>query len=204
MSLPDHLGGHCNITHLDDGVLNFLIEYYQISSMLDIGCGPGGMVELAKSKGLGAKGIDGDFTINFANPEDFIVHDFTTGPIIVKDDYDLVWCCAFNEHVEEQYVSNFMCAIEKGKIVVMTYYELPGHNHVNCQPAEYWITVMNNYGFKYDQQLTDKIRSATTLGKRSNGKYSRKAWIRHYGLAFVKENKYWNQVYESTKFNNKK
>ena len=63
MNLPEHLGGHKNRTHLDEGSLDHCIETLQVKSMLDIGCGPGGMVALARSKGLKAYGIDGDFEV---------------------------------------------------------------------------------------------------------------------------------------------
>ena len=61
--LEAHLGGHQNKTHLDHGALDWLIKTTNAKTFLDIGCGPGGMVELAKSKGLLVKGIDGDHTL---------------------------------------------------------------------------------------------------------------------------------------------
>ena len=185
MLLPEHLGGHCNRTHLDEGVLDFLIQNYHISSMLDVGCATGGMVELAKSKGLRAHGIEGDHTINFVDPTAITVHDFTTGPALISDSFDLVWCCAFVEHVEERFVENFMAAFRLGKIVIMTYYELPGHHHVNLKPPSYWISVMHQNGFTHDFDLTQQIRTHTTMGQKG-ARWSKKAWIRHYGLAFVK------------------
>lgn len=186
LDLPEHLGGHCNRTHLDEGVLDFLISEHKITSMLDIGCATGGMVELAKSKGLRAHGIEGDHTLRYPDPSLITVHDFTQGPAPLKEQFDLVWCCAFVEHVEEKFVDNFMQAFALGKIAVMTYYELPGHHHVNLQPAEYWINVMTKYGFRYDDALTQKVREKTTMGRRGHDNWSRKAWIHHYGLAFVK------------------
>ena len=69
MSLPEHLGGHKNITHLDEGALDHMMRILNVKSMLDIGCGPGGMVKLAKSKGLDAYGIDGDFSVERDNHE---------------------------------------------------------------------------------------------------------------------------------------
>lgn len=49
MSLPEHLGGHKNRTHLDEGSLDHCIKILQVKSMLDIGCGPGGMVEIGRA-----------------------------------------------------------------------------------------------------------------------------------------------------------
>jgi hypothetical protein len=50
--LPEHLGGHLNKTHVDEGALDFLIENFDIATMLDIGCGTGGMLDLAHDLSL--------------------------------------------------------------------------------------------------------------------------------------------------------
>ena len=78
--LEDHLGGHLNKTHLDEGALLWLKSKFNAKTYLDIGCGPGGMVELAESHNLTATGVDGDYTLDRYNPNNFILHDFTTGP----------------------------------------------------------------------------------------------------------------------------
>ena len=49
MELEDHLGGHQGTTHIDKGTLRWAIDKLNVTSMLDVGCGPGGMVELADS-----------------------------------------------------------------------------------------------------------------------------------------------------------
>ena len=41
----------------------YLTEKFGIKSFLDIGCGPGGMVQLAAWRGLDAMGIDGDWEV---------------------------------------------------------------------------------------------------------------------------------------------
>ena len=58
--LPVHLGGHFGVCHIDSGVLQYAINKLNITSMLDIGCGLGGMVELGMSYGLDSYGIDGE------------------------------------------------------------------------------------------------------------------------------------------------
>ena len=63
MELEAHLGGHQGKTHTDEGTLRWAISKLGIKSMLDIGCGPGGMVELANKMGVDAHGLDGDYTL---------------------------------------------------------------------------------------------------------------------------------------------
>ena len=49
-----------------------MISKYKIESYVDVGCGPGGMVELAASKGLRVLGVDGDYTLN--HKEKTLIH----------------------------------------------------------------------------------------------------------------------------------
>mgnify|MGYP006273403511 CR=1 FL=1 len=166
MNLPKHLGGHLNKTHTDEGTLDYFIKNFDIKSFLDIGCGPGGQVELAQNKGLRAIGIDGDYTLK-RNIE-CIIHDFTQGPLNFNDQYDLGWSVEFVEHVEEQYMKNYIPLYQKCKFLVLTH-ALPGesgHHHVNCQTTNYWIKQLAEYGLIFDQDLTDKIRKISNMKKK--------------------------------------
>ena len=44
---PEHLGGHLNRTNTDEPLLRYIKERFKVETMLDIGCGPGGMKEIA-------------------------------------------------------------------------------------------------------------------------------------------------------------
>lgn len=174
-----HLGGHCNRTHLEEGALDYILKKFEIKSMLDIGCGPGGMVDLAIKKGIYAHGIDGDYTLNL-NKDFFTVHDYTISPLVLPRNFDLIWCCEFVEHVEEKFMQNYLETFKLGKYILLTYNEGPGYHHVNCKPEIYWITNIEKYGFVYDKGETNNIRnSCTSVG--------RKAWVRNKGLFFKKQ-----------------
>jgi hypothetical protein len=127
--LPPHLGGHFGNTNLDEATLCYLVSRYRIESMLDVGCGPGGMVELAWRLGLHAWGIDGD---RFGPPW-IIKHDYTTGPYVGMP-ADLIWCTEFVEHVEAQYQENYLATFATGRVLFLTAAPpgFPGHHHVNC------------------------------------------------------------------------
>ena len=78
-ALPSHLGGHENETHLDEGALDYIIEKFGVKSMIDVGRGPAGMVELARSKGLEVLGVDGDFIVD-RTVDDIVIHDYQKAP----------------------------------------------------------------------------------------------------------------------------
>jgi len=176
MILPEHLGGSEGETHTDPGTLNYIIQATGAKSMLDIGCGPGGMVEYARSIGLEAFGVDGDNTINRGNLPVFI-HDFTTGPVPLKRQFDLAWCVEFVENVEERYMENFISAFQSCKYVLMThaYPGQGGHHHVNEKDTPYWLDKMAKAGFIFEQEMTVRIRYASTMKQR---------YVRQHGLFF--------------------
>lgn len=176
--LPEHLGGHSGQTHNDIGVLEYFKNVHGVKSMLDVGCGPGGQVLSAIDLGISALGIDGDFTIDRPGNH-WCIHDYTVGPSPVKETFDLVWSCEFVEHVYEEYMSNFLQDFIRGKWLCITYAP-PGHggyHHVNEQPEEYWISQIENLGFKFNQEVTQQVRSLST---------QRKKFIKKRGLVFNK------------------
>jgi len=177
--LPLHLGGHENETHTDEGALDYLIKALDVKSMLDIGCGPGGMVELAASKGLNVVGVDGDDKVERAESikDKVIIHDYATSPYVPTQVFDLGWSVEFVEHVEKKYMQNFLETFKSCKYVAMTHAlpGQPGHHHVNCMPIEYWCGAMEAIGFMIMVDETNEMRKSSTMRER---------YIRQQGYVF--------------------
>jgi len=181
--LPDHLGGHLNKVHTDRATFSYLQTRYQIKSMIDIGCGPGDMVMIASDRGIHAVGVDGDFTLKNtwkARDLQITLHDFTQGKPDIDFNFDLGWSVEFLEHVEEQYLDNFMSIFAQCKYVVCTAAPPghPGHHHVNCQPKEYWIEKFDGYGFEYDEEVTETIKENSVM---------RKPFMQRNGMFYVRK-----------------
>ena len=173
-----HLGGHGNKTHIDEGALVFLINKFKIKSFLDIGCGPLGMVELAKNKGLESFGIDGDS--NIPDNQYLLRHDFTQKEFSFGKNFDLAWSVEFLEHVHEKYISNYMNAFSCCQFAFITH-ALPGkkgYHHVNCQSPEYWVDVFNKYGFIIDLETTNDVRKYSTMNRE---------FVKNTGKFFIKK-----------------
>jgi cyclopropane fatty-acyl-phospholipid synthase-like methyltransferase len=172
----NHLGGHCNITHVDYGSLALLKQRLDIKSVLDIGCGPGGMKEMCELIGVSWTGVDGDQS---CSKENVITHDFTKGPLMTHH-RDLVWSIEFVEHVDEQHVPNILAAFKLAKKAICMTHALPGKkgfHHVNCQPSEYWIDKIKSCGYELDIELTQQIRENSTM---------RREFMRNTGMVFTK------------------
>ena len=176
--LAAHLGGHFGFTNVDKGALVFLKETLGVQSMLDVGCGPGKQVRLARRLGIEAFGVDGDHTLKFSEPC-FLLHDFTKGKFSCAKTFDLVWSVEFLEHVEEQYQPFYMSAFRLAKRVVCTA-ALPGQlgfHHVNCRGQVYWIGVFERYGFAFDKTNTQLLKEHSTMGR---------DFMRETGMLFVR------------------
>lgn len=179
--LPEHLGGHLNKTHVDYGALYILKRRLDIKSMIDIGCGPGDMYEIAKQLNIEWEGIDGDSVFQ-RKPEIYdrtIIFDFTERPFPYDRTYDLAWSVEFLEHVHERYVPNFMEAFATCKYVIATAAPpgWPGHHHVNCRDQEYWKGVFAAYGYGYDETMTMLVKRESTMVKpfmQKNGMFFRR------------------------------
>ena len=161
-----HLGGHEELTQFDEGAFDCLVEHFGAKSFLDIGCGPGGMAAYAMARGLAARGVDGD--PRCARGSNFIVeHDYSAGPLELGA-FDLGWAVEFVEHVDEQYVPNFMATLAGCRHVFITAAipGQPGHHHVNCQWGDYWIARFAEAGFRHDEEATAKVRRHSTMESR--------------------------------------
>ena len=165
-------------------VWDWLINQYNLKSIIDIGCGHGHTVLHFENLGINCLGVEGHTqTISEkVCSGDIIEHDYTEGKLdlISGETFDLAWSAEFVEHVEEQYAPNFMHTFQSCKHACITH-ALPGQDgycHVNCQTTEYWVDIFNEHGFDYDEKSTDLIRSM------SNGKSA--SWGRNTLTLFHK------------------
>jgi len=167
-----HLGGYWNVKNLwgDPGtwspeIWNKIIKDHNIESVADIGCGLGYSTRYFSQKGLYAVGIEGGLNAinNSVFEGNLLQNDYTESSAfdVENEEHDLIWCCEFVEHVEEQYSDNFLSDFKTGKFLAMTFAEpgQAGYHHVNCQPQEYWIEKVETLGFKFNKEYTEELRA---------------------------------------------
>lgn len=175
-----HLGGHGGKTWFDRGSLRWMINNYNVKSMVDVGCGPGGQIAQAKGLGIEAIGIDGDHTVN---PD--VLIDFTEQTWDTDRTFDLAWSVEFLEHVAEEYMDNYMQIFKKCKYVICTASTWPGPLHVNCKSKEWWIDKFDEYGFTYSEHLYQEILRASTMDKKNNPETGPMTWLERTGMVYV-------------------
>jgi SAM-dependent methyltransferase len=164
----------------------YLADTYKIKSVVDVGCGRGYSTRFFKSLGCKVVGIDGSNAakeLHLLEDGEFVHHDFTKGTVYMFDreestepleklSFDLAWCCEFVEHIEEQYIINFMEVFKSAKFVAMTY-AYPGqkgHHHVNENTQDYWTNKMSDYGFRFLNGETQILRGKSLQDKEEREK----------------------------------
>lgn len=173
----NHLGG-CYNKDIDNGsyvpiVWDAIIKKYNIKSVIDIGCGYAQSLKYFLDNGINGIGIEGwDEAINETYCKGKIVkHDYTLGEYIPELCFDLGWSCEFVEHIESQYINNFIATFKRCKYVAMTHAIIgqSGHHHVNCQNSGYWIEKITKNNFKYLKE--DSIEFRNLLCGMDYGRY---------------------------------
>ena len=156
---------HLGVTHIDEGSLRYMIEEFDVKSMLDIGCGPGGQVFLARRLKLQAVGIDNDFGVA---PD--VLHDYRDGPLPQGEQqaaFDLGWCVEFLEHIPPAALPNVWPTLRQCRTLVVTAAP-PGHGgvgHVNERLWDYWHARFEEQSYVVAQGATVGLRNASTMDR---------------------------------------
>ena len=159
-----HLGGYVK-HHLMTGtwvpaVWELLIQAFGVKTMTDVGCGDGQVADWFVYRGIDALGVDGCAKPGSVHRR--IVHDYAAGPLALSERRDLCWSAEFVEHVDEQFVPNFLETFRAHRVLALTH-AFPGHagyHHVNCRVPSYWIDVLEADGWRFDARNTHDLRVA--------------------------------------------
>lgn len=184
-----HLGGNFDGgdlgTWYKEDLWPWLIEKFDVKSMVDVGCGTGETVRWFAQHGCVVAGVDGlPWNVQKCRergPELVAQHDFTVdGPCLfdgrdficdgsrVKDItlpielVDLIWCADVVEHIAEEYVDNILQTLRQGKVLAMCQgteaNANDGWHHVNNQPESYWVEKLAAVGMVEDVEMTAQSR----------------------------------------------
>lgn len=185
-----HLGGTSTVGDPNSWypeMWKWLIDKFQIKSVLDVGCGIGLSQKFFHDEGCDTIGIDAEQVLRSHKLKHKTQsHDITIDAYIGNKS-DLVWCCEVAEHIEVAFVSNLVDTLVKNTQNVLAFCAAPigagGYHHVNCQNVEYWIEKIESAGLHYSQELTSKAKSFCTpeYGRTENNYFKRS------GLIFTKE-----------------
>jgi cyclopropane fatty-acyl-phospholipid synthase-like methyltransferase len=139
--------------------------------VVDIGCGPGHLIEALHRGGIDVLGLDYSAAARgFVSKKGlpFETLDLTTRGVVPGSPWDLAVCCEVAEHLDARHSDTFVENLTSASnTVFLTAAEVGqgGLNHVNEQPNSYWIEKFDHRGFALDGNLTEKARAAFAEGE---------------------------------------
>jgi SAM-dependent methyltransferase len=135
-------------------VLKTFFDYYRASSLLDVGCGLGHWLYVAKNHFNPQKilGIDGNYVNEnelLISREEFLRHDLET-PLSMNDTFDLCISIETAEHISPENASQFVNILTNSADVILFSAAPPyqdGIHHVNENTPAYWAEKFREKGF---------------------------------------------------------
>jgi SAM-dependent methyltransferase len=135
-------------------ILPFIFDLIKPNSVLDIGCGLGTWLSVAKE--LGANkilGVDSPFVndkLLQIDKADFLAHDLKL-PLKLLNKFDLVLSLEVAEHIPESHAKQFVENLVLHGDIILFSAAVPfqgGQNHLNEQWPDYWSSLFKQYGFE--------------------------------------------------------
>lgn len=136
-------------------ILPFIIEQFNPNSMIDVGCGIGTWLKVAKD--LGVKeilGVDGsyvDLKLLKIQSEEFLAKDLRN-PFDLNKKFDIGLCLEVAEHLPASSAEIFISTLCKHTDIVVFSAAIPsqgGQNHINEQWPNYWANLFLLNGFRF-------------------------------------------------------
>lgn len=146
-------------------ILPELISRMEINSIIDIGCGIGTWLFVAKKLGvedvLGVDGnyVDRDLLGKFLSAREFISHDLNQS-LNLNRKFDLCFCLEVAEHLVENTADILIQTLVNHSDIILFSAAIPcqgGQNHLNEQRPEYWIEKFNEKGFMVYDPIRPKF-----------------------------------------------
>ena len=159
-----HLGGFTDLDMMgiSPQTWDLMLRYVGVQSVVDLGCGKGVSTLWFQKQGVKATCVEGSHdavTKSLLPPQSIVEHDFTRGPWWPDETVDAVWCVEFAEHVQRQYIRNYVQVFKKAAIIFVTHSQRGGYHHAEVHHDEWWILKYESFGLRFSAALTNMTRT---------------------------------------------
>lgn len=150
---------------------------------IDVGCGTGALLEALRDRGCGVFGLEyADSGLEFCRRRNLDVRKFDIERAPTPDDrtFDVAISMEVAEHLPEPSADRFVELLTGLADRIVFTAARPGQgglDHVNEQPATYWIAKFRDRGFEPDLELADRWRKDWEASGRVAGFYSQNLMI---------------------------
>lgn len=144
-------------------ILPFIFSITNPANVLDIGCGTGSWLSVAKELGVGkVVGIDGILVsenLLEIEKEEFLKHDLSS-PLILQEKFDITFCLEVAEHLPSAAADIIVNTLTSSSDFILFSAAIPGQGgqfHINEQQPDYWREKFAAKGFLPYDILKDKF-----------------------------------------------
>lgn len=159
--LTDDESGHC----FDAPLAEQLKHLFKHHDVIDLGCGPGYYTKYFIENGIQCEGWDGNPNTPTISNGLCRVADLTHKQTFDKKSW--VLSLEVGEHIPKEYesvfVQNLIDHATEGIVLSWAIPNQPGDGHVNCQPNEYVISLLEKNGYVLDVATTTRMRNVAEL-----------------------------------------
>jgi SAM-dependent methyltransferase len=143
-----------------EAILGPLLDALHPSSIVDVGCGVGTWLAVARAAGIeDVTGVDGAWVDSAAleiPPERFVVADLDLALEVTRS-FDLALCMEAAEHLHPERAPGLIADLTRLAPVVLFSAAIPGQGgtqHLNEQWPEFWAGLFGNHGYR----MLDAVR----------------------------------------------
>lgn len=149
-------------TNAANQVLPFIFKKFSPKSIIDIGCGTGTWLAVAKKLGAMVKGVDGNYIDNNLleiQANEIVLHNLTI-PYETEIKFDLAVCLEVAEHLPESAAETIVSSLTNASDLILFSAAIPnqsGQNHINEQWPSYWQAKFLTRGYFAFDILREKF-----------------------------------------------
>lgn len=139
------------------------VELFNPKTVLDLGCGTGKSLDYFLSKGIAVTGVEGSkIAICEARHSELIVLFNLEKELRLDKKFDLIWSFEFVEHIHPKFTDNLLKTFSNHSDRIVLSAARPGqggNGHFNEQPGSYWIEKFEKYGYRFDEEKSEELKS---------------------------------------------
>lgn len=158
-------GGFINTERSARAITEWMERELDPRSVLDLGSGAGYYLTALQDRGIRAVGLEASPAGIAASGAGTLAFTYDLRrPLYASTPFDVVMCIEVAEHIPRRYSETVVQSIcrNAGRFAVFTAAPpgTPGSDHINCQPAQFWLGMFRRNGFELRADLTDSLRRA--------------------------------------------
>jgi SAM-dependent methyltransferase len=144
-------------------MLDRVLEMWRPTSVLDVGCGTGKVIDYLLAKGIAdVFGIEGSrAAIDASNRPELVREVDLAVPVDLKRRFDLVYSLEVAEHIHPKAADEFVQTLVRHGDRILLSAARPGQGglgHLNEQESAYWVEKLRHHGFGFDEEATRALK----------------------------------------------